>query len=62
MPEDNQEYWRAKFERTMERDARARTALEGLGWNVLLVWECAIKGDSLAGVVASLVARSERAG
>ena len=29
----------------MERDLRCKQILEAEGWNVLVLWECEIKGD-----------------
>jgi DNA mismatch endonuclease (patch repair protein) len=40
LPKSRQEYWLPKLQRNQERDARARTELVNLGWEVLVVWEC----------------------
>ena len=45
MPRSNTAFWRAKFERNQERDARKTRELEALGWKVITVWECEIKKD-----------------
>jgi DNA mismatch endonuclease (patch repair protein) len=37
------EYWREKFERNIARDARKEAALLGLGFQVLVIWECETK-------------------
>jgi DNA mismatch endonuclease (patch repair protein) len=39
-PKSNQDYWRTKFRKTIERDARVRASLETLGWEVLTIWQC----------------------
>lgn len=39
-PKTNQGFWLPKFERNVERDACKEEALRGLGWRVLIVWEC----------------------
>ena len=44
-PSSNQEYWRPKILRNVERDKRNIELLEKLGWNVLVVWECELKKD-----------------
>ncbi|AFG36965.1 very short patch repair endonuclease [Spirochaeta africana] len=44
-PNSNEEYWKKKFDNTMERDQRNINALQGLGWNVIIIWECEI-GDA----------------
>ncbi|MBL0312162.1 MAG: DNA mismatch endonuclease Vsr [Holophagaceae bacterium] len=40
IPRSNQEYWIAKIRANKLRDARTRRRLRGLGWKVLVVWEC----------------------
>lgn len=46
-PKTNTEFWNAKFKYNQERDARNYQKLRGLGWKVLIVWECEIRhGDS----------------
>jgi len=42
-PADNFQYWRAKFSRTVTRDATHQAALEQSGWRVLVVWECELR-------------------
>ena len=41
----NQEYWRIKLIRNVERDAEVNDALTELGWLVLRFWESDIKAD-----------------
>lgn len=43
-PTSNVKFWRTKIERNREVDAEARLSLEHLGWRILMVWECALKG------------------
>ena len=40
MPRSNVEFWQEKIRRNKERDAQEVGALEALGWNVIVVWEC----------------------
>jgi DNA mismatch endonuclease (patch repair protein) len=42
-PKSRTEYWTDKFERNVERDARAIAELEALGWRTAVIWECATK-------------------
>lgn len=42
-PSSNQEYWIPKITRNVERDQENYKKLEGLGWNVIVVWECELK-------------------
>lgn len=38
----NKPYWSAKIARNVARDSRNTKALEDLGWNVAVVWECSL--------------------
>lgn len=44
-PKTNADYWRAKIARNRVRDGTVRAALAALGWETMIVWECAI-GDT----------------
>lgn len=52
-PKSRTEYWQAKFEANMRRDALAIGRLEALGWRVETIWECETKD------AAALIARLE---
>ena len=39
-PVTNVEYWEKKLNHTIERDKSSITALEQMGWQVLIIWEC----------------------
>lgn len=41
----NVSFWTSKIERNRERDRRVGKELKKLGWQVHLVWECAVKKD-----------------
>tara|TARA_R110002110_G_scaffold157063_1_gene352795 strand:+ start:4109 stop:4483 length:375 start_codon:yes stop_codon:yes gene_type:complete len=43
MPKSRTDYWKDKFDKNVERDARNRVALEALGWRVETIWECETK-------------------
>jgi len=43
-PSTRPEFWRNKISGNRERDLKNRTELEILGWRVLTIWECAVKG------------------
>ena len=47
MPKTNRRFWREKFEKNRERDARNGRDLKELGWVVLRIWECRVKQDPL---------------
>ena len=42
-PASNLDYWNAKLERNMKRDANNLKTLKREGWRVLIIWECEIK-------------------
>ncbi len=42
-PKRNAAYWSAKIARNAARDAALPAALAALGWQVFVVWECALK-------------------
>ncbi len=60
LPKTRQELWRAKFDRNRARDERNVAALGQLGWDVLTVWECQLKGrEALGDILASFLAAGE---
>ncbi len=42
MPKSRLEFWRPKLEGNRRRDAAVQAELRGLGWRVMVVWECEI--------------------
>ena len=42
-PSSNQDYWRPKILRNVERDQKNTEKLISLGWRVITVWECELK-------------------
>lgn len=54
MPATNTSYWESKFQRNVERDARAARELEARGWAVCQVWECQASGPALRQLVEDL--------
>jgi DNA mismatch endonuclease (patch repair protein) len=47
-PKSNVEFWRKKIARNRERDEKVRTAYEGLGWRVIVVWEHSVKNATFS--------------
>jgi len=45
MPSSRKRFWGEKFKANKNRDRRNYSALAAGGWRVLVVWECAIKGQ-----------------
>jgi len=55
LPKSRLDFWQAKLEGNAKRDAEKQTALEALGWRVLIVWECEIgEPGKLAGLAAQI--------
>ena len=46
MPRSNEAYWQPKLLGNIDRDRRSQSALESLGWKVLIAWECEIRRDA----------------
>lgn len=44
LPSTRTEWWNQKLTQNRQRDLAEQDKLRELGWRVLLVWECAIKG------------------
>lgn len=52
LPATRTEFWLDKIGKNVERDRRDTQRLAGLGWRVLIVWECALRGREKLGDVA----------
>ncbi|MFD0980334.1 very short patch repair endonuclease [Tropicimonas aquimaris] len=44
LPATRRDFWLTKIKANVARDARDADALAQLGWRVLTVWECALRG------------------
>lgn len=44
MPKSNVAFWMEKWSKNVRRDHRNEEAWRTSGWNVIVVWECALKG------------------
>jgi DNA mismatch endonuclease (patch repair protein) len=42
-PSSNEEYWKTKILRNVERDQVNKEKLEKAGWKVIIIWECELK-------------------
>lgn len=43
-PRSRQEYWTEKIGRNRERDKENIARLQAMGWRVIVVWECELRG------------------
>ena len=46
LPKSRTEFWRTKIDSNKERDKRNFESLRRLGWRILVIWECALKGKN----------------
>ncbi|WP_114861707.1 very short patch repair endonuclease [Azospirillum brasilense] len=44
LPATRTEFWAKKLESNRERDRRSADALRAVGWRLLTVWECSLRG------------------
>lgn len=56
-PKSNVEFWTAKFQRNVARDALVESRLRSAGWRVLVVWECSLSTKEKGAETAICVAR-----
>lgn len=65
-PSSNEEYWRKKINRNIERDRQNQDALTQMGWRVLIIWECELKRSvaetNLDRLYKTIVAKKESEG
>lgn len=54
-PKRNVEYWTAKFQRNMERDAQSLEALRAEGWKTHIIWECQLKKKTIDATMEALL-------
>lgn len=47
IPKTRTEWWTEKINKNIDNDTIAMTRLEGLGWNVIVVWECDLKNRTV---------------
>ena len=63
VPKSNVEFWTAKIQRNRHRDQVTEAHLTALGWHVITVWECELRGaDKAAARIDSLVKEINEAG
>ena len=46
-PKTNVAFWETKIARNRHRDEVTNAHLEALGWHVITVWECELRGESI---------------
>lgn len=56
VPSTRPEFWSAKFDANVARDAAVRSALLAAGWRVATVWECALRKETGVEAARDIVA------
>lgn len=60
-PKSRKRFWQEKFARNVERDRQATKELRGLGWRVVVVWECELRSPERLGEwLASILGEAEQ--
>lgn len=58
-PKSRPGFWKEKITANQERDRRAAAKLKDLGWKVETIWECELRGHSLAQRAEVILALAE---
>lgn len=53
VPKTKPDFWAAKFADNRARDARVEAELAALGWRVVTLWECDVRGGNLDALLRS---------
>ena len=55
IPKTKTDWWKAKIERTAERDKENYSSLSSEGWNIIIIWECELKPDKRTDTLNNLI-------
>lgn len=58
-PKNNEDFWREKINRNVQRDRNVIASLEKLGWRIIVIWECELKPKMREQTIAKLVLELE---
>lgn len=61
-PSSNEEYWRPKILRNVERDRENSEKLKSMGWKVIAVWECELKKKEFDHTMGKLIEEIKQGG
>ena len=56
-PKNNADFWKKKINDNADRDLRQQQELQNLGWKVIVVWECELKGEKFEETMSSMLER-----
>ena len=54
IPQTRTSWWIDKINKTIERDIVSKKALEKLGWQVIIIWECQLKSGEIEKILKSI--------
>ena len=54
-PTSNEEYWKNKINRNVERDINNMQLLKDSGWRVITIWECELKKNRVDSTLTALI-------
>jgi len=55
LPRSNSDFWLSKIQKNRDRDDRQTDQLVGLGWRVLVIWECATRNRPVEELVDTTI-------
>jgi DNA mismatch endonuclease (patch repair protein) len=55
LPKSNVEFWKNKIQTNIKRDEFCNKQLKALGWRVIVIWECELKGEKKQETLTQLV-------
>ena len=61
-PSSNEEYWRPKILKNVERDRENSEKLTSMGWKVITVWECELKKKEFDHTMGKLIEEIKQGG
>ena len=62
IPASNCAFWHDKLQQNVARDAKNDSALEALGWQVIVVWECQLRKNETLLKLPDLISRRNKKG
>ena len=57
MPKSNIAFWMEKWSKNAKRDHRNEAAWRDAGWNLIIVWQCALEGDKASRTLDRICAK-----
>ena len=59
MPKSNIAFWMEKWSKNVKRDHRNEKAWRDAGWNLIIVWQCALEGEKTERTLDRICAKVE---